>query len=77
VGSAVSNGQGECFWHEAAGDYRWLFRSEGDRMRVVVLWSIGTMTGWEHRFWVECGAAEFRDAMQSAIEAYDPLAVKD
>lgn len=71
VESAVTHGQGECSWHEAVGDYRWLFRCEGSTMRVVILWSIGTVTGWEHRFWSECDAGDFRDTMRAAIEACD------
>ena len=73
VASAVAGGQGECFWHEAGGDYRWLFRREGSIMRVVVLWSMGTLTGWENRFWVECDAGEFREAMRTAIESCGAL----
>lgn len=69
VQSAVDDGQGECFWLEATGEYRWLFRKEGGTMRVAILWSTGTLTGWEHRFWAECDAQEFRDTMGTAIEA--------
>ena len=64
---AAALGHGECFWHEAAGDYRWLFRREGSAMRVAILWSAGTMTGWEHKFWAECDAEEFGEAMDAAI----------
>ena len=69
VESAISHGQGECFWHEETGDYRWLFRQEGSIMRIAVLRSSGTLTGWEHRFWAECRAEEFRGAMRAALEA--------
>ena len=69
VESALNDGCGECFWHEAAGDYRLVFRRAGGAMRVVVLWSAGTLTGWEHRFWAECAVEEFRDAMVAAIDA--------
>jgi hypothetical protein len=69
VESAVTHGHGECFWHEAVGDYRWLFRREGNTMRVVILWSSGTLTGWEHRFWAECDAQDFHGAMRAAIES--------
>ena len=69
VASASIHGQGECFWHEAVGDYRWLFRREGGTMRIVILWSIGTLTGWEHRFWAECDAEDFRDTMSAAIQS--------
>jgi hypothetical protein len=52
------NGIGECYWPEGAGEYRWVFRRDGDRVRVAVLWSAGVMTGWEHVFWTECGGAD-------------------
>ena len=71
VASASTHGHGECFWHEAVGDYRWLFRREGGTVPIVVLWSIGTLTGWEHRFWAECDAGNFRDTMSAAIESCD------
>jgi hypothetical protein len=69
VESAVTGGYGECFWHEATGEYRWLFRREGGAMRIVIIWSMGTLTGWEHRFWAECDAEDFRNTMHAAIEA--------
>jgi hypothetical protein len=71
VESAVNYGQGECFWHEAVGDYRWLFRRDGTRMRVVILRSTGTLTGWECAFWSECDAEEFRDVMPAAIKSIE------
>ena len=41
---------GECFWHEQAGQYWWLFRREDQAVEVAVLWSSGTVTGWQHVF---------------------------
>lgn len=55
--SAASSGLGECFWQEQAGVYRWLFRRQGARVTVVVLWSTGVITGWEHVFRSECDLA--------------------
>jgi hypothetical protein len=48
----VSNGEGyaECFWPEPTGQYWWMFNREGQRLEVVVLWSRGAVTGWEHVF---------------------------
>lgn len=43
-----ATGYGECFWPEVAGDYRWMFRRTGEPLTVVVLWSSGTLTGWQH-----------------------------
>lgn len=49
------DGVGECFWQMARGEYRLLFRRiENDKVRIVVLWANGTVTGWEHVFWTEC-----------------------
>ena len=47
---ARDTGFGECFWNEAGGDYRWMFRRDDDRVDVVVLWSAGVVTGWAHVF---------------------------
>jgi hypothetical protein len=49
---------GECFWKEGGGEYRWVFRRDGESVRVAVLWSAGVMTGWEHVFWAECPVGE-------------------
>ena len=71
--SAVDHGHGECFWHEATGDYRWLFRRDANTMRIAILWSAGTLTGWEDRFWAECDAAEFRSTIDAAIQSCHTL----
>ena len=55
--SASGSGLGECFWQEQAGVYRWLFRRNGARVTVVVLWSTGVITGWEQVFRSECDLA--------------------
>jgi len=43
-----ASGYGECLWHEPNGDYRWMFKLDGTTVTVAVLWSGGTLTGWEH-----------------------------
>lgn len=47
---ARETGYGECFWSEQGGDYRWMFRRQGVRVDVAVLWSTGVITGWAHVF---------------------------
>ena len=74
VESAAADGLGECFWEEAMVEYRWLFRREGSTMRVAILSSLGTLTGWEHLFWAECGMEEFLAVMHKAIESFGVLA---
>ena len=75
VESAATGDCGECFWYETTGEYRWLFRREGGTMRIAILWSMGTLTGWEHRFWAECDAEDFRDTLRAALEACGAFAV--
>lgn len=55
----AATGYGECYWPHAAGEYRWMFRRDGEKVRVAVLWSTGTLTGWEHVFWSECDLEPF------------------
>ncbi len=48
VEDAQSSGLGECLWPEVAGEYRWMLRRHDGGLVVVVLWSSGTLTGWQH-----------------------------
>ena len=50
VTSLLSALDAECFWLEPTGQYWWMFNREGQRLEVVVLWSRGAVTGWEHVF---------------------------
>lgn len=65
-------GHGEAFWHQATGEYRWLFRREGDsdRVRICVLRSIGTLTGWENVFWSEDDVAPLVSTVRSEIDRF-------
>lgn len=45
---AETGGYGECLWLETGGEYRWMIRRDGARATLVVLWSSGTLTGWQH-----------------------------
>jgi hypothetical protein len=53
------DGYGECLWEEGGGEYRWMLRRSGPTLTVVVLWSSGTVTGWQHVFRADCDAARF------------------
>lgn len=54
IDSAGATGYGECFWQEGGGEYRWMLRRHGELLDVTVLWSSGTLTGWEHVFRANC-----------------------
>ncbi len=59
IEDAVTAGCGECYWQEAGGEYRWMFRRDGDQVRLAVLWSAGTLTGWEQVLSAECDLDTF------------------
>ena len=62
----------ECYWPGETGDYRWVFRRIGDVVRIAILWSTGTLTGWEHVFWAECDCADF---LQQAREQLSTVSI--
>lgn len=63
----VRDGCGECYWPEGGGDYRWLFRRNGERVSVVLLWCANPVTGWEHVFWAETAWGELLATMRGAF----------
>lgn len=67
IEDARTTGYGECLWEEAGGQYRWMLRAEGSRLTVVVLWSIGTVTGWQHVFRTECDAGWFQNTARASL----------
>ena len=58
VADARESGYGECVWPLTDGEYKWLFRRSADRTDIVVLWSGGVVTGWQHVFRSEADAAD-------------------
>lgn len=65
----LATGAGECFWQEAGGDYRWMLKRDGDTVNMVVLWSTGTLTGWEHLFWGQGQAETFASDFRRKVSA--------
>jgi hypothetical protein len=61
------DGFGECCWEQPTGIYRWVFRLNGDRANVALIWSTGVVTGWEHVWWGEVGWAEFARESKAQI----------
>jgi len=65
---AEEKGTGECWWLEGIGEYRWVIRREGGRATLVVLWSGGTLTGWEHVFWAEGDFSVLAASIRTSLE---------
>lgn len=62
-----ADGTGECFWPRESGVYRWLIRRQQEGVQLVVLWSAGTLTGWENVFWTTCEWAPAASAIRSEV----------
>jgi hypothetical protein len=60
---------GECFWLRESGDYRWLIKRTGDKVRLVVLWCTGAMTGWENVFWADTEWPALESALRAQLAA--------
>lgn len=60
-------GTGECFWLRESGAYRWLIRRRDESAQLVVLWSAGTLTGWENVFWTNCEWGALASALRAAM----------
>jgi len=74
IEEAAGDGVGECFWEEGGGEYRWLLRRQGEKLRLVVLWSSGTLTGWDTILWRECGFEDFRAQVNAEASRLQPVA---
>ncbi len=68
LADARESGYGECVWQLTDGDYKWLFRRHDERTEVVVLWSSGTLTGWQHVFRSDIDASELDRHAAEALE---------
>ena len=57
----------ECLWEEQGGEFRWIFRRDDARLTLVVLWSSGTITGWQHVFRAEDEFDGFASRAQAEV----------
>lgn len=64
---ARDNGLGECLWEVPGGEYRWMFRRNGARLTVAVMWSAGVITGWQHVFRTDCDVEPFIERVQAEV----------
>jgi len=67
IEDARDTGLGECFWEESSGEYRWMIRVGAEEATLVVLWSAGVVTGWEHVFRGGCTLDWLADRIREAL----------
>jgi hypothetical protein len=65
--NARETGYDECVWAEHAGEFRWIFRRDGARLTLVVLWCAGTITGWQHVFRAEDAFDAFAERARAEV----------
>lgn len=67
IEAARSEGYGECVWQEGNGEYWWILRRDGADLTCVLLWSRGTLTGWQHLLRADTPFEEFAGAIQQGL----------
>lgn len=58
----------ECYWRDDACDYRWLFKREGERLRLAILRLTGVCPGYQHVAWTEEDAAPLLAEIRTALQ---------
>lgn len=58
---------GDCLWQEAAGDFKWMLRRNGDVVTVAVMWSSGVVTGWQHVIRGDTNFADFAEQVRTGL----------
>lgn len=52
-----TSGAGECVWLISSGEYRWVFRRQGGKVRLAVMFLRSVAVGYQHVYWGEHPAA--------------------
>ena len=67
--AAMDQEYGECFWPGApGGQYWWIFKRSADTLEVIVMWTRGGATGWEHVFRATDAARWVSDRLTQEID---------
>lgn len=67
LAAAERDGYGECVWAEGAGEYWWILRRDGTDVTCAVMWSRGTLTGWQHLLRVDTPFDAFIDDVRRGV----------
>jgi hypothetical protein len=76
MGAAVRDGYGECFWPGATtgGQYWWIVTRRDETVEVIVMWTRGGASQWEHVF----RATDSVDWVRERVRAeFDGLGLTD
>lgn len=65
-----TSGAGECVWLISSGEYRWVFRRQGEMVRLAVMFLHSVAVGYQHVYWGEHPAAEVLERCRAEIRRF-------
>jgi len=65
-----TSGAGECVWLVSSGEYRWVFRREGERARLAVMYLHSVAVGYQHVYWGEHPLGEVLSQCRAEIRRF-------
>ena len=63
-----SSNTSECYWQDDACDYRWVFKRDGERLKLAILRLTGVCPGYQHVAWTEEAAAPLLSTIRTALQ---------
>ncbi len=75
IEDARTQGFGECFWPISSGEYRWVLRRDGERLRLAVMFVRSIAIGFQHVYWGEMPFEPFVAQVQAEIQLFSTPAL--
>jgi hypothetical protein len=67
IQDAEESEYGDCLWQEATGEYKWMLRRHEQTVTVAIMWSSGTLTGWQHVIRGDTNFKDFAEQVRTAL----------
>lgn len=67
IQDAAESDYGDCLWQEATGEYKWMLRRHDGTLTVAIMWSSGTLTGWQHVLRGDTDFSSFADQVRTGL----------
>ncbi len=70
LGDLEISGAGECIWLISSGQYRWVFRRQGEMVRLAAMFLHSVAVGYQRVCWGEHPAAEALERCRAEIRRF-------
>jgi hypothetical protein len=67
-----SSPSAECYWQDDACDYRWVFKREGEHLKLAILRLTGVCPGYQHVAWTEEESTPLLASIRTALQSVSP-----